>query len=244
MVVKTAVAGPAQLEMQIGCIKYTIFCFNVIIFLMGCSMFGLSIWLRVEPGFQEWVDYLDMDEYYIGLYLLILTSTIIMVIAFVGCGAALTEFIFALYAYIGLQAFCFLFGLAGAAVLLDYSTYDSQIQPIIRKSMTSLIVNSQHDDAAQILRMVQENIGCCGADGPMDYLTLLKPLPTECRDTVTGNAYFHGCVAELTWFLEGRSGWLAGLALSLCMIHVILAVLSLILIQAIQKEEETAPYKR
>ena len=54
----------------------------------------------------------------------------------------------------------------------------------------------------------------------MDYLTLLKPLPTECRDTVTGNAYFHGCVAELTWFLEGRSGWLAGLALSLCMIHV------------------------
>ena len=61
-------------------------------------MFGLSIWLRVEPGFQEWVDYLDMDEYYIGLYLMILTSTIIMIIAFVGCGAALTEFIYALYA--------------------------------------------------------------------------------------------------------------------------------------------------
>ena len=51
-----------------------------------------------------------------------------------------------------------MFGLAGAAVLLDYSTYDSQIQPIIRKSMTSLIVNSQHEDAAQILRMVQENV--------------------------------------------------------------------------------------
>lgn len=62
------------------------------------------------------------------------------------------------FQYIGLQAFCFLFGLTGAAVLLDYSTYDSQIQPIIRKSMTSLIVNSQHDDAAQILRMVQENV--------------------------------------------------------------------------------------
>jgi hypothetical protein len=102
----------------------------------------------------------------------------------------------------------------------------------------------------------------------MDYLTLLKPLPTECRDTVTGNAFFHGCVEELTWFLEARSGWLAGLALGLCMIHVssymrlsplmqsnlltfhvlifqvVQAVLSLILIQAIKKEEQLMTFKR
>jgi hypothetical protein len=63
-------------------------------------------------------------------------------------------------------------------------------------------------------------IGCCGADGPMDYLQLLKPLPTECRDTVTGNAFFHGCVDELTWFLEDRAGWLSGLVLTACLIHV------------------------
>ena len=63
-------------------------------------------------------------------------------------------------------------------------------------------------------------MGCCGANGPMDYLNLLKPLPTECRDTVTGNAFFHGCVDEFTWFLEARSGWLAGVSLSLCMLHV------------------------
>ena len=63
-------------------------------------------------------------------------------------------------------------------------------------------------------------IGCCGADGAMDYVHLLKPLPTECRDTVTGNAFFHGCVDELTWFLEERAGWIAGLALAACLINV------------------------
>jgi hypothetical protein len=63
-------------------------------------------------------------------------------------------------------------------------------------------------------------IGCCGADGPSDYLQLLKPLPTECRDTVTGNAFFYGCVDELTWFLEDKSGWLAALALTVCFAHV------------------------
>lgn len=63
-------------------------------------------------------------------------------------------------------------------------------------------------------------IGCCGADGPNDYMQLLKPLPTECRDTVTGNAFFHGCVDELTWFLEERAGWLSGLVLTVCFIDV------------------------
>jgi hypothetical protein len=63
-------------------------------------------------------------------------------------------------------------------------------------------------------------IGCCGADGPNDYIQLLKPLPTECRNTVTGNAFFHGCVDELTWFLEDKAGWLAALTLAVCFINV------------------------
>lgn len=54
----------------------------------------------------------------------------------------------------------------------------------------------------------------------MDYLDLLKPLPNECRDTVTGNAFFHGCVDEITWYLEGRSGWIAGITLGSCMLNV------------------------
>lgn len=62
--------------------------------------------------------------------------------------------------------------------------------------------------------------GCCGADGPNDYMNLRKPLPSECRDTVTGNAFYYGCVEELTWYLEEKSGWLAGIAMAACMIHV------------------------
>lgn len=54
----------------------------------------------------------------------------------------------------------------------------------------------------------------------MDYLNLNKPLPSECRDSVTGNAYFHGCIDELTWYLEGKTSWLAGIVLASCMIAV------------------------
>lgn len=239
----TKAPGP-QLERQISCIKFTMFCLNAIIWIVGTALFGLSVWLRMEPGFQEWVDFLNMYEFYTGIYILIAVSVFVIVVAFVGCGAALMEHFLGLYIHAGLQMLCFVLGLSGAAVLLDYSTYDSKIQPIIRKSMTNLIVHSHDERAIYILRVIQESIGCCGADGPMDYLTLLKPLPTECRDTVTGNAFFHGCVEEISWFLEGRSGWAAGLALSLCMLHVVVSVLSLTLVQILKKEEEAVKYKR
>jgi len=59
---------------------------------------------------------------------------------------------------VGLQAFCFICGLSGAAVILDYSTYDSKIQPIIERSMYNLISNSYEETASFILRVIQETV--------------------------------------------------------------------------------------
>lgn len=64
-------------------------------------------------------------------------------------------------------------------------------------------------------------IGCCGADGSHDYIRLRQPLPDTCRDSVTGNAFFNGCVDEFTWLLEDKAGWIAGLAMTLALIQVI-----------------------
>ena len=32
-------------------------------------------------------------------------------------------------------------------------------------------------------------VGCCGADGSDDFINAKKPVPTECRDMVTGCEY-------------------------------------------------------
>lgn len=60
-------------------------------------MFGLCIWMRLDPGFQEWVDFLDMDEFYIGIYILLAVSIFIIIITFVGCGVTLMEHTLGLY---------------------------------------------------------------------------------------------------------------------------------------------------
>jgi len=241
-----AKSGYGNLNSKITCLKGTIFCFNVATWMLGASIFGLALYLYLEPGFGEWVQKLELQEYYTGIYILITAGLLIMVVSFIGCVTAFMENRMLIIIFIVVQVICFILGAAGAAVLLDYSTYDSRIQPLIRQRMRYLITQCHHEYAASILRMVQETIGCCGADGPIDYIQLYKPLPTECRNTVTGNAFFHGCVDELTWFLEEKAGWISALALAACFIHVINIVLSILLSQALKKEDEDSGiiYKR
>ncbi|XP_055383584.1 tetraspanin-2A [Condylostylus longicornis] len=230
---------------NIGCVKYTLFCFNVLSWIIGAVIFGLTIWIRAGSGFDEWVNILKISEYYIGIYLLLATAIIIMAISFLGCVSALMESGFALMLFIVSQVVTFLLVTVGSAVLLEFSTVNSSIQPLIRDTMRSLIMNSRYKPAGDTLRMIQENVGCCGADGPRDYRQLQQPLPMECRDTVTGNAFQHGCVDELTWFLEDKSVWIVGLAMCVAFLAVIQSVLSLLLIEMVKKEEEEASnYRR
>jgi len=58
----------------------------------------------------------------------------------------------------GLYIFEFLICIVGSAVLLDHSTYDSKLQPLIRKSMLYLISESQWERSGQLLTLIQENV--------------------------------------------------------------------------------------
>ncbi|XP_046666748.1 tetraspanin-2A [Homalodisca vitripennis] len=137
------------------------------------------------------------------------------------------------------QLVLFVVGLLGAAVLLTFTTVGSSIQSDINNSMVNYILWYPNSDWANgRLSEIQENVGCCGGSGPNDYVTRWKPLPTECRDSVTGNAFFYGCMDEVTWYLEGRCYWITGLTILLCFFHVLNAVCSFILLQAVRKEEE------
>ncbi|XP_060874026.1 tetraspanin-2A [Metopolophium dirhodum] len=138
----------------------------------------------------------------------------------------------------GVHVFSFFVLLLGSAVLLENTTTGSEIVSSIRESMMNLIMQSQNEYATNTLNMIQESIGCCGADGPNDYLSLRKALPTECRDTVTGNAFFYGCADEVTWFLEDKSRWTTNIAISIAALEMLISVLSVILVKALQKEEK------
>jgi len=58
---------------------------------LGASIFGLAVYLRAEPGFAEWVEKLEMYDYYTGLYILIAAGIVIIIVSFVGCVSAFME---------------------------------------------------------------------------------------------------------------------------------------------------------
>lgn len=63
-----------------------------------------------------------------------------------------------MFQFIGTQVLAFILGLSGSAVLLDNSSQQSKIQPLIRESMRRLIMNSHSERAKQTLAVVQENV--------------------------------------------------------------------------------------
>ncbi|RZC32453.1 hypothetical protein BDFB_012075 [Asbolus verrucosus] len=59
--------------------------------MIGASIFALCLWLRFEPGIGEYLEKLRATDFYIGIYVLIVASIIIMIVAFIGCVSALQE---------------------------------------------------------------------------------------------------------------------------------------------------------
>lgn len=58
---------------------------------MGASIFGLAMWMALEPGFADWVEKLQLEEYYTGIYILIVAGILIIFVSFVGCVSAFME---------------------------------------------------------------------------------------------------------------------------------------------------------
>lgn len=65
--------------------------------IIGAGLFVMTVWIRAEPGFEEWIQVLDIYVYYIGIYILIGASVIVMIVSFLGCCSALMEHTQALF---------------------------------------------------------------------------------------------------------------------------------------------------
>ncbi|XP_050443695.1 tetraspanin-2A [Adelges cooleyi] len=234
----TLAAAASRLEKHINLLKYTIFCISVVVWISGVFLLGYVVYTRLDTTLQEWVDILQVWDVYVGLYILIFASIVVILAPFLSCFAVYQEIAQLLTANAGVHVFSFFVLMLGSGYLLENTTVGSSVVPVIRDSMKNLIMQSHIESVGYTLNMIQESIGCCGADGPNDYLTLRKALPTECRDTVTGNAFFYGCAEEMTWFLEDKSRWITNMAMSIAALEMLITALSLILIKALQKEEK------
>ena len=133
----------------------------------------------------------------------------------------------------------------GAIVILIYGVEESKILTNdLREVFLSLIYRMDQDPRAnRILKIVQEYVECCGANGSEDYINHYKPVPYECRDMVKGTEFRYGCAQQFAWWLEPWSATLAGVCIFLLLVHVAQLVLSFKIIKQTRHYQRTYSYE-
>merc|ERR1712018_532126 len=136
-----------------------------------------------------------------------------------------------------LMGFSLLLEFVGAIVILVYGVEESDVLTNELKDVFfKLIYRMDYDNRAnRILKIVQEYVQCCGANGSEDYIAALKPVPMECRDQVDGGEYPYGCAQQFAWWLEPWSATLAGVCVFLIVVHIIQLVITSKVMKQIRK---------
>ncbi|XP_028849987.1 CD9 antigen [Denticeps clupeoides] len=81
-----------KVEGGMKCVKYLLFIFNFIFWMMGSLVLAVGLWLRLDP---QTVSMLTSegapDAFFIGVYILIGAGGLVMLVGFFGCCGAVRE---------------------------------------------------------------------------------------------------------------------------------------------------------
>lgn len=81
--------GPDRNEERIQCLKYLLFAYNMLLFLCGCVLLGIGVWMAVDRNFITYM--VGTDLYAVAIYLILIGGGIIFFISFLGCCGSVTE---------------------------------------------------------------------------------------------------------------------------------------------------------
>ncbi|XP_042568594.1 CD81 antigen-like [Cyprinus carpio] len=139
-----------KVEGGMKCVKYLLFVFNFIFWLMGSLVLAVGLWLRLDP---KTVSLLDggPETFFIGVYIIIAAGGLVMLVGFFGCYGAVRES----QCLLGLFFTCLLviFGAEVAAGVFGFFNKDQitgEIKEFYDKTANNATVNSYH-----------VNLNCC-----------------------------------------------------------------------------------
>lgn len=220
------------------CIKYLMFAFNFIFWLLGCAILGVGIWLKVDDKSVEYMQLSsDRDMLHTVAIVLIVIGFAIMLIGFLGCCGAIREsqcmlmffffFLFVIFA-------CLLgFGIWAA---VEKNRFHGMAREILKKG-----VEKYHEDqvSREYMDFVQHNMECCGYDkGLPDYPT------TKIFDTMIENKdlkpqcelknSLRNCTDPLYNWFKDRLIVVAGIAIGIAVVMILGMIFSMVLCCAIR----------
>ncbi|XP_064415741.1 tetraspanin-1 [Latimeria chalumnae] len=244
------------LEGGFALLKYIMFAFNLIIFMVGCVLFGIGIWIKYGDVLVLKI-LEDYSAYLINLgYFCIIAGFMLIVIGFIGCYGAVRESRCLLLVFFLLVSLIFIGEIAVAVVALMFRDLgmailrDQTLNTLQKKYVfNGSSVISQGWDAIMV------HFECCGFDNYTDFegslfqetTGLVYPLTCciilgnpACNGNETSVTLINqqGCFPELFELLHDNSSLVGITAAIITVIELSSIIISLILFCTIEIEEE------
>ncbi|KAM6977105.1 tetraspanin-2-like [Aplochiton taeniatus] len=205
-----------KVEGGMKCVKYLLFVFNFIFWLMGSFVLAVGLWLRFDP---DTVSLLNgdgaPDTFFIGVYILIGAGSLVMLVGFFGCCGAVRESQCLLGSFFA--CLLIIFGAEVAAGVFGFLNKDKIIQDV-----QSFYKNSYDDtnNATMITNSYHKVLNCCG--------TTEARCPGETKD----------CVSAIEEFFNNKLYIIGYVGIGIAGVMIIGMIFSMVLCCAIRNSRE------
>ncbi|KAK6191494.1 hypothetical protein SNE40_003168 [Patella caerulea] len=212
------------------CIKYLMFAFNFLFWLLGCAILGVGIWLRVDQNVGKYVNQSDeINLFYTLAYVLIAVGIIIMIIGFLGCCGAIRES----QCMLGMFFVCLfiIFAILLGAGIFAVVAKDN-FKDVTGKMLEDAVNGYYTDNTGQsktFMDTVQTNLECCGSySGATDY-ALTGDIPESCSGHLA-----IPCSGKFNEFMSSNLMIVAGVAIGIAVVLILGMIFSMVLCCAIR----------
>ncbi|XP_013380729.1 CD9 antigen [Lingula anatina] len=211
-----------------GCIKYLVFAFNFIFWLVGCALVAVGIWALVDKSFADKFGNESVATYIqAAAIFLLIVGGIIMFVGFCGCCGAIRESQCMLGTFF---VFLFIFFVALVGAGIYFIVARESFKDGFATTIKAAIDNYDDPSSKSYLTTTQNTFECCGAYGATDYG--IKCIGTACGCKVEN--LLKGCADAMFNQLEEHIYIFAGVAIGMGVIMLLGMIFSMMLCCAIR----------
>ena len=242
----------ARISCGVQCSSAVLFALNLLFFLLGFTVIGLGIYIRVNGSFDAISDLNSLSQALgweamrsVGS-MLIVAGVLTSLIAAFGClGAILQKRLF-LYLYAALLTFIILVQFAAVIVTLVYrndlwDSYDSGFTEVFHRAY-----GQNQTEAIKVIENIERQFKCCGVEGAFDYIKFGYKIPSSCYPDQSSIhfPFNQGCAQGVVLWLWAELPLIAGGLGAILFIEIFGVIASLVLGVAIAHSPQFARYEK
>lgn len=200
------------------CVKYLLFVFNFLFWLMGSFVLAVGLWLRFDP---ETMSLLNGDKapdtFFIGVYILIGAGGLVMLVGFFGCCGAVKESQCLLGSFFA--CLLIIFGAEVAAGVFGFLNKDKIIEDV----QNFYVTKYNESNNGTLITTYQKILNCCG--------TIDNPCPDLAPDT-------KNCESGIKDFFNNKLYIIGYVGIGIAGVMIIGMIFSMVLCCAIRNSRE------